>query len=107
MQPTTSRERFRAIVNFEPFDRLPLVEWAVWWNETIERWYRGGLDSSLKNRYDLYKHFGLEQYKQIWVPGILPSCPQPATPWSRYPRPPSACRQSTRNCRQPYFFDGG
>ncbi len=79
MQPMTSRERFRAIVNFEPFDRLPLVEWAIWWDETIERWHGEGLDSSLKDRYDLYQHFGLEQYKQVWVPGTSPACPQPAT----------------------------
>ena len=36
MQPMTSRERFKAIVNFEPFDRLPIVEWAIWWRETFE-----------------------------------------------------------------------
>jgi hypothetical protein len=75
----TPRERFEAIVNFEPYDRLPLVEWAIWWDETIERWHAEGLDPSLRDRYALYEHFGLEQYKQTWVQGILPACPQPLT----------------------------
>ncbi len=38
MQPMTTRERFQAVTRFEPFDRLPILEWAPWWNQTIERW---------------------------------------------------------------------
>ena len=29
-------ERFRAVINFQPIDRLPLWEWAMWWDETIK-----------------------------------------------------------------------
>ena len=32
-------ERFRAIMNFQPVDRLPRWEWAMWWDETIARWH--------------------------------------------------------------------
>lgn len=51
----TSRERFQAAMGFQPFDRLPIVEWAPWWHLTIERWRREGLPESLQgleiNRY--------------------------------------------------------
>jgi len=35
----TCRERFRALMNFQPCDRLPIVEWAGWWDQTIARWH--------------------------------------------------------------------
>ena len=72
-----TRERFQAVMNFRPFDRLPMVEWAVWWNQTIDRWHRDGLPETLTDRYDLYDHFGLEQYRQAWVWCRGPGCPQP------------------------------
>ncbi len=28
-------ERFRAVMNFQPVDRLPRWEWAMWWDKTI------------------------------------------------------------------------
>ena len=36
-------ERFRAVMNFQPVDRLPRWEWAMWWDETIRRWHHEGL----------------------------------------------------------------
>jgi len=30
-------ERFRAVMNFQPVDRLPVWEWAMWWDKTIAR----------------------------------------------------------------------
>ncbi len=42
------RERFRKIMNFEKFDRLPVVEWAGWWDKTIARWKTEGLPENLK-----------------------------------------------------------
>ena len=39
----TTRQRFHAIVNFQEFDRLPIVEWAPWWSQTTDRWYAEGL----------------------------------------------------------------
>ena len=30
-------------MNFQPVDRLPRWEWAMWWDETIRRWHREGL----------------------------------------------------------------
>lgn len=35
------RERFKAIMHYQPYDRLPLVHFAHW-NETLERWAAEG-----------------------------------------------------------------
>ena len=85
-------ERFRAIVDGKPVDRMPKVEWAVWWNETIDRWREEGLqtfDNSefpagrhiqgkyCPDRYSLYDHFGLDQYFQYWIESRSEDCPHP------------------------------
>ena len=36
-------ERLHAVLNFEKPDRLPVLEWAAWWDKTLERWYEEGL----------------------------------------------------------------
>ncbi len=66
-------------MNFQPFDRLPLVEWAIWWDRTIERWHGEGLPASVTDRYDLYDYFGLERYRQDWINATGPGCPAPAS----------------------------
>ena len=74
-----TRERFHAVMNFQPFDRLPILEWAVWWDETIERWHGEGLPAEVTDRYDICRHFGLDVYKQDWFEVCSPDCPQPAS----------------------------
>jgi len=74
-----TRERFQAVMNFQPFDRLPMVEWAGWWNQTIERWHEEGLPADVTDRYDICRHFGLDVYLQDWTPALRPGCPQPAS----------------------------
>jgi hypothetical protein len=73
--PMTHPERFRALMNFQPVDRLPRVEWAAWWDQTVARWNREGLPVS--DRYEMYKHFGLDMYYQMWFPTHGPGCPGP------------------------------
>lgn len=73
----TTRERFHAVMNFQPFDRLPLVEWAGWWDKTVERWREEGLP--VTDRYDMYRHFGMDVYYQAWVGSRRPGCPQAAS----------------------------
>jgi len=43
----TNRERFSRVLRYEPVDRLPVFEWAPWWDQTIERWHREGLPENL------------------------------------------------------------
>jgi hypothetical protein len=74
-----TRERFHAVMNFEPFDRLPLLEWASWWNQTIERWHAEDLPADITDRYAICRHFGLDVYKQDWVMACGPDCPRPAS----------------------------
>jgi len=78
METMTTRERFHAIMNFQPFDRLPILEWASWWDQTIARWHGEGLPAQLSDRYDLNRHFGQDVYLQDWIPIRQPDCPQPA-----------------------------
>jgi len=71
------RERFQAVMNFKPFDRLPLLEWCHWWDKTVERWVNDGdLPTTLTERYALCDHFGLDMYKQGWF-GALGAVPYP------------------------------
>ena len=61
-------ERFRAVMNFQPVDRLPVWEWAMWWDETIRRWHQEGLPRSMafSQVFDIAQHFGLDPYQQFW-----------------------------------------
>jgi len=74
----STRERFQAVMGFRPFDRLPVLEWAGWWDKTIARWRTEGLPSELGNRYDVCRHFGLDVYLQEWFRACGPGCPSPA-----------------------------
>lgn len=60
-------ERFLAVMNFKPFDRLPQVEWAMWWDATIARWRKEGLPASLDGVFEIAQFFGLDPYKQFWI----------------------------------------
>ncbi|NQU45253.1 hypothetical protein HQ520_18375 [bacterium] len=74
-----TRERFQAIFNFQPFDRLPILEWASWWDKTLERWYAEGLPQSLTDRYDICKYFDLDLCKyDASFRSRAPGCPRPS-----------------------------
>lgn len=70
-------ERFRALMNFQPVDRLPCIEWAVRWDKTVERWYGEGLPADLKDTYDIDAYFGMDPYKQFWFPLTARDVPPP------------------------------
>jgi hypothetical protein len=74
----TNRERFRAIMDFRSFDRLPVVEWAPWWRQTAERWRAEGLPPDLEWRYDIAEHFGLDQYRYEHIRPNGEDTPEPA-----------------------------
>lgn len=71
-----TRERFQAVMNFQPVDRLPIMEWAGWWNKTIERWQGEGLPSG--NRYEIMRYFNLDLHYQGGIPILGEECPVPA-----------------------------
>jgi hypothetical protein len=70
-------ERFKAVMRKQPVDRLPRIEWAVWWDKTIERWHKEGLPEDLTDRYELYKYFGLDLYYQQWIKPRSQQLPEP------------------------------
>ncbi len=59
-------ERFRAVMNFQPVDRLPRWEWTMWWDLTLARWHTEGLPDTLDDVCEIGQYFGLDPYKQFW-----------------------------------------
>jgi hypothetical protein len=66
-------ERFRALMNFKPVDRLPRWEWAMWWDLTIDRWHGEGLPAELNDVFEIAQYFGLDPYKQFWFSTTAPT----------------------------------
>jgi hypothetical protein len=71
----TTRSRIVKVLHGErPADRLPIVEWATWWDKTIRRWQGEGLDDSL-GYVDIKRHFNLDVDYQCWMPAFAPGAP--------------------------------
>jgi len=59
----TPRERFNNALSFQEADRLPIVEWAAWWDKTVGEWHSQGmpvLDFEASLRY-----FGLDELHAV------------------------------------------
>lgn len=74
----TTRSRFLKVMAGEmPEDRLPMVEWAMWWDLTIARWQSEGLPTGL-DVSEIKSYFGLDVDRQCWIgsmgPGGTPKC---------------------------------
>lgn len=74
----TTRERFLKTLNFntEELDRLPMIEWAAWWDLTIERWAQEGLDTN-KSYNEIVEDFGLDVMDMISCKPMDENCPKP------------------------------
>jgi hypothetical protein len=72
-----ARERFHAVMNFQPVDRLPMIEWAGWWDKTYDRWLAEGLPADL-DFHDTHRYFGLDVHFQYWPIAYTPDCPDDA-----------------------------
>ncbi|MBD3385613.1 hypothetical protein GF407_11895 [candidate division KSB1 bacterium] len=68
--------RFRAALNFAPVDRLPVLEWAPYWDLTVDRWHEEGLPASLQNWEELQDYFELDPMRQLWVWPYKPGAPE-------------------------------
>jgi len=62
---------------FQPVDRLPVIEWAGWWDKTVERWRGEGLPAHLRDAGEIRDYLGLDCYRQLWVRSIGPGLPPP------------------------------
>lgn len=67
----TNRERFLKILDFQPVDRIPMIEWAPWWHLTTNRWKEEGLcvvpRAGLGEHEALEVQFGLDLHMQSWI----------------------------------------
>jgi uroporphyrinogen-III decarboxylase len=64
-----ARERFLRTLNFDKCDdRLPMVEWAAWWDLTLDRWKTEGLPKDISWEESL-RHFGLDPLVLIGAAG--------------------------------------
>ncbi len=68
-------ERFRALMDFQPVDRLPVVEWAPWWDKTLDRWRGEGLGPG--DGADACRFFGLDVWRQHKFNPRGTDCPAP------------------------------
>jgi hypothetical protein len=68
-----NRDRFKKVLAFEPVDRLPLLEWAGWWDKTIDRWHTEGLPQNLNDAHDIRDYFGLDSHRQYWIGPMTPA----------------------------------
>lgn len=75
----TNRERFAAVLNGKKPDRIPVVEWATWWDQTTNKWVSEGAPRQ-ESEDTLQDYFGLDRLHQIWIPPRWGAgCPSPAS----------------------------
>jgi hypothetical protein len=75
----TARESFHAVMGFQRPERLPAIEWATWWDKTLDRWRGEGLDPEIQGQGELHEAFGLDRHDQFWIATLGPGCPEPAS----------------------------
>jgi hypothetical protein len=74
----TARQRFLDVLNRrQPQGRLPMIEWAAWWNETVDRWGREGLEVTGVSYLQLQERFGLDP---MVCTGAAPRVPEGLKP---------------------------
>lgn len=72
------RQRFHAVLNGKPVDEMPVLEWASWWDQTLDGWYDEGLPKGMTDR-ELQDHFGLAHHTQFWLSHKAGTCPKDAS----------------------------
>lgn len=78
----TARECFHRALSFQRADRLPMIEWAAWWDKTVKRWLSEGLeipeDEPFTQCDRIKRALGLDLDLQFWLDPIPESAPKPA-----------------------------
>ena len=75
----TVRQRVQSVLNFQlPDDRLPMIEWANWWDKTLNRWKGEGLPADVAYD-DTMDYFGLDRLECIRVMTMSDSFPYAKT----------------------------
>lgn len=72
-----NQDRFLHSLNFKKTDdRLPMVEWAAWWDKTLRRWEGEGMPKDLTLEQSL-QYFGLDYMTVLYAAPTSDRCPQP------------------------------
>jgi hypothetical protein len=70
-----NRKRFLDAMNFKrPDDRLPVIEWASWWDKTLLRWRSEGLPSDI-DPDETREYLGLDMFRQFWISPFYENLP--------------------------------
>lgn len=72
----TNRERIIGVLNNRRLDRLPVIEWATWWDQTINTWEKQGMPSHMDTS-EIMSFHGLDVLQQLWIPPRTAACPGP------------------------------
>lgn len=73
----TIRERFQKLMTGDSsLDEAPVLEWALWWDETLRDWEAEGMPEGLSDE-ELEKYFKLDSIAQFWFPHYREDCPKP------------------------------
>jgi len=65
----TNTERFRRFFSGDTsIDRTPAVEWASWWDVTVNNWYTQGLDKEIDIQNGINEYWGQDRLMQFWLP---------------------------------------
>ena len=76
----TNNERFSKALSFnKEIDRTPVIEWASWWDQTLDIWYGQGLPRELDAEDGINAHFGQDKLHQFWLPVLDPGFPAAAS----------------------------
>lgn len=71
-------ERFKNLLSGKPVDRLPVIEWAPYWDKTIDRWHGDGFPRSIRADEQIHDYFGLDKCLRLWIDCKTKATPRPA-----------------------------
>ena len=75
----TTRERFHKLMAGDgDIDQGPVIEWAMWWDKTIQSWEEQGMPKGM-NEEEIFAYLGLDSIANFWFQPIAPECPRPDT----------------------------
>ena len=77
MNEMKAHERFIAAAKGQPFDRLPMIEWASWWDLTRKRWAEEKPETAKMDICELHRYLGLDMNLQHWFFTQTPNTPPP------------------------------
>lgn len=70
-----NRERFSYVLNSKRnVDRLPIIEWASWWDKTLDRWRKEGLPGEIDPE-EVQEYLGLDMLRQFWLGPVKETFP--------------------------------